>query len=194
MLGRIKEEHFLIVILLIAAILRFCNISGMSLMNDELSAIARTHYNNFNELISKGVAFEGHPPAVQVFLTYWIKVVGDSVFAIRLPFVLCGIFSVLLIYKTGALWFSKNAGLHAAASLAILQFPLLYSQFARMYSPGLFTTLLFVFCWTKLFIHTGDNSISKRNWLKFGYVLAGTLSLYIHYFAFLLTGLLLTRR
>lgn len=178
-------------IILIAAMLRFCNISGMSLMNDELSALARTHYTTFSELINKGVAFEGHPPGVQIFLTYWTRVLGDSVFVVRFPFVLCGIVSVFLTYKTGSLWFSKSTGLFAAASLAILEFPLLYSQLARMYSPGLFTTLLFALCWTKLFmLPHGSVSFQKRIYLKILYVVAGAASLYIHYFAFFLTGLI----
>ncbi|MEO8146363.1 MAG: glycosyltransferase family 39 protein [Bacteroidia bacterium] len=185
---RFKEEHFLIIILFIAAVLRFYNLSEMSLMNDELSMLSRTHYSSFSELINKGIIPDVHPAGAQVFIFYWIKIFGDSVFAIRFPFALCGIFAVFMIYKIAALWINKTTGVFAAAALAILQFPLLYSQLIRMYSMGLFTTLVFTYCWTQLFI-IKEKTVNSKWKLKLIYILAGAASMYLHYFALMVVGI-----
>jgi len=48
-----NEKALLLLILLVGVILRFWNITGLSLSNDELSAIARTQLSGFSNFISK---------------------------------------------------------------------------------------------------------------------------------------------
>ncbi|MBI9039542.1 MAG: glycosyltransferase family 39 protein [Bacteroidales bacterium] len=69
---------------------------------------------------------------------------------VRLPFILSGIVSMYLVYLIGKKWFNKNTGLLSALSMAFLQFPLIYSQLARLYSPGLLFSLATVWFWTLL--------------------------------------------
>ncbi len=185
---QVKPEYFLAFILTVAAALRFYNLSGMSLMNDELSMLARTHYSSFSDLINLGVKPDVHPAGMQVFIFYWIKFFGDDVWIIRLPIALAGILSVFMLYKTGVIWFNKNTALFAAAALAALQFPLLYSQLIRMYTPGLLSTLVFTYCWSRLFII--DNSISNKKLYSIIYVIAGAACLYLHYFALMTVGII----
>jgi 4-amino-4-deoxy-L-arabinose transferase-like glycosyltransferase len=152
------KKHFshnviIIIITLIGAALRFYNFNNMSLMNDELSALMRTRFDTFHDLIYKGIATEGHPAGVQLFLFAWVHIFGDDVWVLRLPFVITGILCIPLTYLIASYWFGKNCGLFAAASVALLQYPILYSQLARMYSTGMFFVLLFAFAWTNLFFY-----------------------------------------
>src|SRR6188508_3736379 len=81
-------------ILGIAAILRLLNLTGFSLSNDELSALARLQFDSVSEVIQQGVYVDFHPAGVQLFLYFWTKIFGFSEFAVRFPFALMGVLSV----------------------------------------------------------------------------------------------------
>ena len=122
----------------IGAVFRFYGFSDWSLSNDELSAIARTNFNSFSELIDKGIWVDGHPALIQIFEYYWIKLFGNSVFAVRLPFVLMGIGSSIYFYKLCTNWLNRNAALLGLALFISNYHFVLYSQVARPYVAGLF--------------------------------------------------------
>jgi 4-amino-4-deoxy-L-arabinose transferase-like glycosyltransferase len=195
-----KNLSLLILIVLTAAVLRLLHLGGFSYSNDELSALYRVQFDRFSDLVSGGFYVDGHPGGVQVFLYYWVKAFGMSEFAVRLPFALAGILSVFMVYKVGKRWFSDASGICAALFLAVLEFPLLYSQVARPYVTGLLFVLMTTWFWTRLVFD--NESMSKRTlWLHAaGYTLSMSLCMYNHYFSFLmatitgLTGLFLIRR
>ena len=164
-------------ILLVAAILRFYHYSAFSFSNDELSAVNRLRFNSFGELVKGGFYVDGHPGGIQVFLWYWSKWFGNSEAALRLPFVLFGILAVLFSYLVAKRMFGLVAGLFTAASLAFLEFPLLYSQIARPYGSGLFFCLLMVFFWLRVVFAREDPARSNRDhYLNLtGYTLATSL-------------------
>ena len=91
------EKIALGLIIFVAAILRFYNLGDMSLSNDELSALSRLRYSSFAEMISKGVYIDFHPAGLQIFLFYWVKIFGDGVFMLRLPFVFCSLVSSAVV-------------------------------------------------------------------------------------------------
>lgn len=164
--------------------MRLFNLSSMSLSNDELSALTRTRFDSLSDLITKGVYIDFHPAGVQLFLYYWVKVFGEDVFLLRLPFALMGIGSVYLIYRLGKQWYGETPALASAAVFAFLPFTILYSQFARMYSPGIFFSLVAVYGWSNYLFYSG-----KRKYAL--YWLIGTIAcIHIHYFAFAFVGLL----
>ncbi len=183
------EQLLLLIIMAVAAILRFYNYSSLSITGDEISAILRVwssemfphnHYTSFKELIDIGVRPDGHPAGVQVFTTFWTRLFGITEASVRLPFVLAGILSVYFSYLVGRDWFNKNAGLFVAASMCFLQFPLLYSQIARPYSPGLLFTLMATWFWTRLIFYE-----NKRKWLIITMLaMSVTSAIYTHYFSF----------
>src|SRR5688572_2804982 len=179
-------------ILGIAVVLRLAYLTGFSLSNDELSALARLQFDHIREVITKGVYVDFHPAGVQLFLYFWTSLFGFSEWAVRLPFALMGVGSVYFIYRIGNSWFGSATGLLAAAALAVLQFPILYSQIARPYSPGLFFTLMATFFWTKYLFNSTDENIPATNkWLNLlGFVLSVSACMYIHYFSFIFAGLL----
>jgi hypothetical protein len=179
-LKKYKFELSLSIIIVIGAFLRFYNLASMSLYNDELSAMSRLQFDNFSDLINKGVKTDGHPAGIQVFLYYWTSFFGNSVFAFRFPFVIAGILSIYYVFVIGKMWFGKSAALLSAVVIAFSSYTILYSQLARPYSIGLLFVLLNALFWTKFFI---QKEISIR--IVIGYIITATLCAYTHYFSFL---------
>lgn len=175
------EYQFLAFILLVGIVLRFYNYPNVQFTFDEVSALNRTHFKTFSELIDKGVKIDGHPAGVQVFLNYWVKIGGYNEPWVKLPFVLMGLASILLIFQLGKLWFNSNVGLLSAAFLATTQYSVMYSLIARPYISGLFLSLVMTIAWTKLLWHS-----EKKFWLNWVlYVLFSALMAYNHYFSLL---------
>lgn len=177
------NQLLLILILVVAAILRFYQFFDLPFMWDELSAWNRLNFDSFSELIEKGVRPDGHPAGVQVFLYYWIYWFGDQEWIIKLPFNLMGLTSVWLIYKIGSIWFGEKSGLIAAAFSASLQFFVLYSPIARPYSSGLFLTLMMVLFWSLYMFKT-----PKRIYLV-GFIIFAAFSSYNHHFSLLFAAI-----
>ncbi len=185
------EEVALVFTLLTGVVLRFYHLGITSLSNDELSALTRTRFSGFHELIEKGVAVDGHPALVQVFLFYWIKIFGDGVFSIRFPFAIAGITSIFFIYLLGKKWFSKTTGLFAAAAMSTFQFPLLYSQTARPYIIGMMFVLMAAYFWSLLLFENSETADrKKRNQLLIAFIFSMSGCMYTHYFSFLQAGII----
>jgi len=175
-------EYFTIsIIMLMAAFMRFYHFASWSLSNDELSALNRLHFDSFSEMIKHGVMLgDFHPAGVQAMLWFWVNMFGDSVWAVRFPFVLFGTLSVGLVYLIGKRWFGPATALFAAAALAFLQYPILYSQLARPYAPGLFFSLATVWFWTKIVF---DQKKPFHNYA--GFTIFAALAAYTHHYSFL---------
>ena len=176
-------------------LLRFWDFWNIPFMFDELSAMGRTTYSNFNDLIRYGVVErDSHPAGVQVFLFYWVRFFGDDEYIVKLPFLLCGMLSIWFSFKVGELWFGKTTGLLTAAYVSSLQLFVMYSQIARPYVSGLFLTLVMVFYGSKYFFEK-----PKTGYL-FLFVIFAALASYNHYFSLLFaatvgfSGILLVKR
>lgn len=178
----IKYSDLLIAlsIVLIGFVLRLINFTEMSFSNDELSALARLNYCSFSDLIEYGVKTDGHPAGVQVFLYYWTGIFGNSVFAVRLPFIIAGTISIFVAYLIVNKWFNVTVALYIAAVFAFLEYPIFYSQLARPYSFGLLLCLINLYYWTIIFIEKKNNF---KYYLFFAF--SAALCAYTHYFSLL---------
>lgn len=185
-----KRTHVIYVILgiiLVAGLyMRLEGIRGVSLTNDELSGLNRTQYDGFTEMIKKGVAeIDYHPAGVQSFLYAWTKMFGMGTHTVRQPFVLFGLLSICLTFLIGRIWSTDRAGLIAAALMAGLAFPILYSRLARPYSPALFFVLASAYFWSKAILS------SKASWKHlFWFVMCGVLAAWSHYYAAVMVAIL----
>ena len=147
------DKLILLIIIVVSAVLRLWQLHHVPFMHDEFSALGRTCYDSFHDLIHDGVMLnDSHPAGTQVFLYVLVKIFGWSEFWLKLPFALMGIASVYLVYIIANQWFNKNVGLVSAAFVSVSELFLFYSQLARPYSPGLFFTLLFVYFWNRIII------------------------------------------
>ncbi len=176
-----SDSLFLLVILFIAALLRLWNYGELPFMHDEFSALFRTQFNSYSELLEKAIRPDAHPAGVQSFLYYWVSIVGFSEVWVKLPFSLMGVASVGLIYCIGKRWFNATTGLFAASLLAMSQYTIFYSQLARPYEPGLFFGLLAVYFWTRIVF---DEKPKTLDYVWF--VLAAVATAYVHAFSLLL--------
>jgi hypothetical protein len=185
----LKENSLLIFILCIGVAMRFYDFADWSLTNDELSALSRLQFDSLSSVIENGVRLDDmHPIGVQVFLWFWTKFFGLTPFVVRLPFVILGCLSLGLFYSIAKEWIGVNRALIALAIFSCSEFPILYSQLARPYSPGLFFSLLFVFAWTKIIFQNKKSGTAFTKWDLF-LIIGGVGAMYSHYFSFLFVGL-----
>jgi Dolichyl-phosphate-mannose-protein mannosyltransferase len=180
----LKRHIEISIILFVGFVLRFSISLIHSYSNDELSAINRLQYNNFSDLLDKGVmSGDMHPAGVQVFMKGWSWMFGMNEGPMRFPFVILGVLSILLIYKIGLKWVNKQTGIYAAILLSFLYFPIMNSEFARPYSPGLFFSLLAAWYYLKI-LFAEEKSYKDAILLGLGF--AGAM--YTHHFAFMFIG------
>lgn len=186
------DNVIMIIILIVAAILRLYNFNQIPYTFDEISALDRTAYNSFSELITKGVMIDGHPGGIQIFLSYWTHFFGYLELTVKFPFIVAGLASVWLVFVIGKKWFNSTTGILSAAFIASIQFTVMYSQIARPYASGLFFFLLFIYFWTIIVVEKRD-----KRFYWFGFSFTAALCAYNHYFSLFaaviaaLTGMLL---
>lgn len=180
-----KEKLLLIGILLLALILRTYNFGELSLGNDELSVLARVQYDNFGELIEKGVKADVHPAGIQVFAYYWTNIFGESALALRFPFICCGLLGILGIYFLGKKWFGVNAALFSCLFMAATQYFIVLGVYARPYAVVLAASSWMVYCWHYMVFE------NPKPMHAVGMVMGASICLYFHYFSYLLLGIVL---
>ncbi len=148
--------------------------------HDEFSALFRTGYGSFGELVRKGVENDVHPAGIQVMLNYWIALVGDKPHLVKLPFLLSGLGALYLTYRLGCFWFHQTAGIVAATLTASVQPMVMYSQIARPYMSGIFLLLLAVWGLSRYL------TTPYHRWGPYLYWILGAIgSAYNHYFSLL---------
>ena len=146
------DNSLLLLILLVAAILRFWNYPNMPFMHDELSGLSRTHYSSVHDVLLYGVAkYDTHPAGVELFIYYWIKLFGENEMVLKLPFIICGLLSIIVAFKISKFWFNSSVALIIAAFMAVLQYMVTFGQIERPYVSGLFFCLLMVWYWSNYF-------------------------------------------
>ena len=172
-----------IVLLLLAAVLRFWDLPNLPYTHDELSALVRL-YPTLGETIQKGVIeLDTHPPGVQVFEWLWTRVFTMNEADVKLPFILMGLLALLLLYRFALAWTSAGPALVLVTLMATLQYSVLYGQIARPYAAGLFTTALLADQLTRYL------AFGQRRML-IGVGIAAVLSAYTHHFSLMLAALM----
>lgn len=184
---KIDKNEKLIVILIIvtAAIVRIWDLFHIPYTYDEFSALFRTQFDNFHDMVNYSTNHDTHPVGIQVFLYYYTKLVGFNEGWIKLPFILAGIASVYLVWRIGREWFSPQVGLLSAATIAFMHYTIVYSQIARPYGSGLFFTLLMLLGWSRIVL-TNKGTPWKNN---IYFILGASLCMYNHHFSALMVAL-----
>lgn len=176
----VKENRFILFILLVATVLRFWLFWEIPYSHDELSALLRTQINSWPEFIETGIMMDNHPGGVQLLIWLQTMIGGYIPIWIKLPFLICGVWCVWMIYLVGRRMFSEPVALTAAALMATLQFPITFSQWARPYVIGLLVVLALT--WVLLRFLQAE----KRQWFWVaGFAALCALSGYVHYFTLL---------
>jgi hypothetical protein len=176
----LRDKIFILLLTIAGALIRFYNLDNLSLSNDELSGIGRAMLPNLKELIWKGVHPDAHLVGTHFLLHLTIKLFGNDVFIIRLPFAIMGTLSIFLIYLIALKWFNQTVGLISATATCLLEFTVLYSQIARPYIYGFFFVLLFLYG-LNYFIFS-----ERLKWYHYAIFISGAIGAVLnHYFSFL---------
>ena len=183
-----KKFNFaiLIFIIIFGFFLRFYKIDKESLWNDELASWERSNHSYLKDVISDS-RLDVHPPGYNILLFFVIKFFGDSEFWLRFPSAIAGIFSILLIYLIGRKIYSEWEGLISSGLMAILWFPIYYSQEARVYSLLLLFSMLSFYLWIIIVEKIKAGKIDLIPSLFF--VLSSSITCYLHYFGLLFVAL-----
>jgi 4-amino-4-deoxy-L-arabinose transferase-like glycosyltransferase len=177
------------IILIFGALLRVHNIEFRTLDHPEVYTPGIDlpwHLSNPNprfslwQTLAGSVAGEPHPPGYYIVMLAWTKWFGSSIFSLRLPSLLFGVASILLIYVLATHTEDTLTGLLAAAMLAANGLHLYWSQTARMYSMACFLGLLS----TVLLVLIAKNPGRQRTYrvLYFVFTLAG-LATHVYFWA-----------
>ncbi len=117
-----------------------------------------------------------HPPLHALLLGGWLRLAGDSDFAVRFLSLFCGVLAVALTYA----WvhqMDERAGLIAAFLMTLAPFAVYYSQETRGYT--LLTALVLVAAIAFVKLLRGDQR--RRIWIIYSGAMVAAL--YTHYFA-----------
>ncbi len=169
----------LLLILLLAAVLRFYRLDGQSFWADEGNSVVLAQKSTGD--ILEAAAADIHPPAYYLLLKVWGKVFGLDEKGARSLSAALGVLVVLGAYLAGAMMKNKRTGLLAAMLAAMNPFLIYYSQEARMYQllalAGVFSV------WA--FLHWVADAPQSGKWppiaasLVYGFF--AILGLYTHY-------------
>ena len=169
----------LLLILLLAAGLRFYRLDGQSFWADEGNSVVLAQRSA--DAILQASAADIHPPAYYLLLKLWGQVWGLRETGARSLSAVLGVAVVWGLYLTGGLIKNKRTGLLAALLAAINPFLIYYSQEARMYQllalAGVFTTYA-VLLWWRDAAQDGGIFPWRASLL---YLIFAVLGLYTHY-------------
>ena len=180
---KITEKHLLIAILLFGAILRFWGLGSAEIFHDEgLYAFRSIGYVDyiqnddqttpiqwFKDLPSlpwwTSLSFHDHPPLFFLTQNIFFKVLGDSLFAARLPSALAGILAIWFVYLIGKRMFkNKYFSFLAAFLLAVNHIHVWISRSSLMESLLIAAVLLNIYCFLQ-FLE------DRKKWVFFGITL-----------------------
>jgi mannosyltransferase len=182
-----------VIILALAAALRFYRLDAQSFWNDEGTS-ARVAERSL-PLVTAAAIGDIHPPLYYYALHFWRGLVGASELALRSLSALLGILLVWLIYVLGRQLLDEPAALIAALVAAINPLQVYYSQEARMYmllAVWAAASTYFLVLWLKSSSGRQDAETfepARRPGILIGYVLAAAAGMYTHYaFPFILVA------
>ncbi len=165
----------LLLVLVLAAGLRFYRLDAQSFWNDEGNS-ARLAERSV-PLILEGAAGDIHPPLYYLALHFWRASAGQTEFALRALSAVGGLGLVALVYALGADALGPGSGLAAALMAAINPFQVYYSQEARSYIWVAFLGAAAAYAAVRWL----ERSHQGGGLSAVGYVLATTAGLYTHY-------------
>lgn len=173
----------LVIIVLLGTTLRLYDLTGESLWTDEMISLTHIRQGSIPLLIYSVAEMELMPTGYFIFLSYWVKLFGESEFSLRLPSLFFDLGSIILVFLLSSKLFNKKRGwqigLISSLLCSTVMLQVLYAQEVRPYSLFSFMVLLS----TLIFVYFYE----KRNLSFFlAYTIVTVLALHINYMAFFL--------
>jgi uncharacterized membrane protein len=167
-------------IVVVSAALPLYRLTGRSLWLDEILTSQPAHLNSPGEVIAWSQAAINQMPLFYM-ITWLLRLWGDGAFVLRLPAAVAGCLAVVAVFLLARRTFVTRTGLIAAVLMAILAFPVWYSQEARNYSLLMLLTTMQMY-----FAYRSVTDGHLLDWL--GLTVFTVLDLYTHYLAFFPTA------
>ncbi len=165
-------------ILCVAFAIRAWHLATQSFWWDEAYS-AMVASKGLREIVSTLAREDYHPPLHYFVLHFWMRVAGQSEFALRFVSVSAGVLTVAAAWTAARRLLTRSAAPIAALIFALAPFLWYYSQEARMFAlVPLFGTLALYFCARAV--------EENRRWLWAPYTAMVTLGLYDFYYAIFL--------
>jgi mannosyltransferase len=181
---RWSAPAFVVVILLLAAGLRFHLLGEQSLWHDEGNSYVQST-RAIGE-IAAHAARDIHPPGYYWLLAGWRLLAGESEFALRALSAFASILSVAFTYALGVRLAGRLAGVMAALFVALNTFSIYYAQEARMYALLALLGAAAMWAFVDFVRSVSSDGQSIRRW-GIALALLNAAGLYTHYaFAFVL--------
>lgn len=134
-LKNVKENLWIILILILATVLRFYNLGFQSAWLDEVHTLKESDpsmsFSQFDKII---MAREGIPHLYFMIVRFLSDLLGTSIYVARIPSAVGGVLTVWFVYLLGKELCNKRAGQISALLLAVNYFHIEYSQEARSYA------------------------------------------------------------
>jgi mannosyltransferase len=175
-----RDAVILLLILALAAFLRLFRLDYQSLWYDE----AYTAYVTDPATVGLSYIWSSGPvaemPPLHHTLVYLSRLLGTGEAFIRLPSVVAGILTVLVVYSIGCYCFSRRVAVLSSFAVSLSAFNVYYSQEARAYS------LLMLFAIASTYFLFRATREHRRSWWV-AYALLVAMGLYTHlYMAFVM--------
>ncbi|MEX1111926.1 MAG: glycosyltransferase family 39 protein [Candidatus Andersenbacteria bacterium] len=172
----------LLLLLLFAGAIRSYELTARSLWFDEAFSWRLIQFS-LPEMIARDAA-DVHPPLYYIFLKGWGAVFGTSLLSLRSFSVTLGLAAIAMAYGFAAsAWRSRAVGILAATLMALAGWQIQYAWEARMYTLGIFFTLLS--SWLLLQLVRTTLQRQAASWLlAVLYGITAAALAYVHYFAF----------
>ena len=166
------RSRFLVIFFLIwcGFSIRLLDLELPSIWIDEIISSRRAHLSLLTMANSLTL---NQVPAYYGLLNIWGRLLGTSVFSLRLFSVFCGTLVISLMYQLGKILFNAETGVLTAAIVTFSPFLVFYSRMARPYA----------FLWTLILIATYCFILALRTGRTFfwiGFVLASIVAMYTH--------------
>lgn len=166
-------------LLLLAFALRTLSLTAQSFWIDEVYAVWFVN-RPWHEALRIIITPDNNGPFYFALLWGWLRLGGNSDFAVRLLSVFFSILSIAATWRLGKHWFGKRIAHLAALWMALAPFTVWFGQEAKMYALYMFLAALSTLLLSK--------ALANSRWqLWLGYGLSFNLLGYTHFFsAFLL--------
>ena len=191
-----RDHHqlLLVLVLLLSFVLRIYRLAVQDIWWDEASSALQAPMSL--QEITLYQARDQHPPLYYWQLHFYYRLMGSSLWALRLFSVAWGVLGVAVAYVLGKrLFYSTSLGLLGALLLAISRFHIAWSQEIKMYAMlSTLSMLSLLLVWYILedrgWLFGGRREVrllkkASRVWLYIAYVAVSILSIYCHYIALL---------
>lgn len=168
-------------IILLSFLVRVISLNFQSLWRDEVDVL-RFAMQPLPELLRNFTLAEHNGPFYYVLMRGWLHLAGTSEFALRFIALLCGVLNIPLIWRIAHSFIERRAALLATLLAAISPYLVWYAQDAKMYA--VFTMLILLALWC------AERALQSGQGVWWGgFVLAASLSLYVHLLAVLMLPL-----